>query len=198
VVAGSPCSAQAGALAVAVGDLVVYARHGVGRVVARERSLVAGTERDCVVVELAACLRVTLPADVAAARLRAVMSDAEFADVRRTLAQRPADRHGLWTRRIKEHKAKLARGRVSDLAELVRDGARYERVGECSRRLSFGERRLYLDARRLLVCEICSARGIEQAEAEEWIEAQIALPERKRDRQADGANDSRRDNEGFR
>jgi RNA polymerase-interacting CarD/CdnL/TRCF family regulator len=155
----------------------VYAAHGVGRVVARERKLVAGTERECVVVDLAAGLRVTLPVEEAAERLRAVVGEAELAQMQKTLAQEPVGREGSWTRRIKEGKAKLASGGAGDLAELVRDGVRYERPGNGMPRLSLTERHLYRQARELLVREICSARGVEQDEADAWIEAQIALPE---------------------
>jgi CarD family transcriptional regulator len=161
----------------AVGDVVVYAAHGVGRIVSREQKLVAGTERDCVVVDLAQGLRVTLSYEEAAERLRSVADARELGRVQKTLAGQPAVRDGTWTRRIKDSKAKLASGRACELAELVRDGARPEASGH-SPRLSPGERSLYLQARQLLVREICSARGLEQAEADEWIEAQIAVSDK--------------------
>jgi CarD family transcriptional regulator, regulator of rRNA transcription len=159
----------------AVGDVVVYAAHGVGRIVSREQTLVAGTERDCVVVELAQGLRVTLSHEDAAERLRPVLDDRELRGVQKTLAGQPAARDGAWTRRIKESKAKLAGGRARELAELVRDGASHEGSGR-SPRLSPGERQLYLQARQLLARELCFARGLEPGEADEWIEAQLAVP----------------------
>ena len=174
--AASPSpSPRAGSLRAAVGDAVVYAAHGVGRVVARERKLVAGAERDCIIVDLAAGLRVTLPVAEAAGRLRAVVDDVELANVQKTLADERASRDGSWTRRIKTSTAKLASGTPADLAELIRDGNRLDgRAHNGIPRLSPGERRVYLQARQLLVREICSARGVEQAEADAWIEAQIA------------------------
>jgi RNA polymerase-interacting CarD/CdnL/TRCF family regulator len=155
----------------------VYAAHGVGRVAARERKLVAGAEREYIVIDLAEGLRVMLPVEEAAERLRAVVDDAGLRHVQRTLAEKPGVRDGSWTKRINESKTKLATGRAIDLAELVRDGARHELPDKAVPRLTHGERRLYLQARQLLVQEICSAQGIEQAEADEWVEAQIALPE---------------------
>lgn len=160
----------------AVGDTVVYAAHGIGRVVALEQKQVAGTERDCLVVDLAAGLRVTLSIEEAAERLRAVADDAELENVRRTLAADSNSRDGGWSARIRESKAKLASGRPVELAELVRDGGRFERTDEGSR-LSQAERRVYLQARELLVRELCSARGLEPEQAEAWIEMQIAPPE---------------------
>jgi CarD family transcriptional regulator len=163
-------------LEAAVGDTVVYAAHGVGRVVAREHMQVAGIERDCVVVDLADGLRITLSLDEAAQRLRPVADERELEDVRRTLASESTRREEPWTKRMKESKAKLAGGRTTELAELVREGDRFERSG-AGARLSDGERRVYRQARQLLVLEICSARGVDEDEAEAWIDAQTALPE---------------------
>ncbi len=163
---------------VRVGDTVVYAAHGVGQVVAREQQQVGGTERDCVVVELAAGMRVTLALDEAGERLRAVADENQLENVRRTLAADSAERDSRWTARIRDNKAKLAGGSPTDLAELVRDGSRFEVDGS---RLSHVERRLYLQARELLTRELCSARGLEQEEAAAWIDAQIAAPEGSED-----------------
>jgi CarD family transcriptional regulator len=155
---------------------VVYAAHGVGRVVAHETRRVADVDRDCLVVELASGLRVTLSLEEAAERLRAVADGSELEDVSKTLAAPPASRDGAWTARIKESKAKLAGGRAADLAELVRDGSRFDGPGNGAR-LSQAERSLYLQARQLLVREICAARGVDEDEADAWIEAQIVSGE---------------------
>jgi CarD family transcriptional regulator len=166
-------SSNGGRLRVAVGDTVVYAAHGIGRVVALEEKRVAGTRRDCVVVDLVSGLRVTLSLEEAAERLRAVADDAELENVRLTLAADSSGREGGWSTRIRENKAKLARGRPSELAELVRDGGRFEQGS----RLSQAERRVYVQARELLVRELCSARGLEPDQAEAWIDEQIAPPD---------------------
>jgi RNA polymerase-interacting CarD/CdnL/TRCF family regulator len=160
----------------AVGDAVVYAAYGVGCVVARKPMRLLGVDRECLVVELAAGLRVTLPLDAAAERLRAVANDADVAVVAETLGQQPADRIGPWTKRIKESKAKLARGSTADLAELVRDGVRYDHRVD-GPRLSPVERRVYLQARELLIREVASAKSLEHADAETWVQAQIAPAE---------------------
>jgi CarD family transcriptional regulator len=159
-----------------VGDTVVYAAHGIGRVVARAQKQVGGTERDCVVLDLATGLRVTLSLEEAGERLRAVADENEIEDVRKTLVAESPALDKQWTTRIKESKAKLASGRPTELAEIVRDGSRFEEAR--GSQLSHVERRVYLQARELLIREISSARGLEHDEAEAWIEAQIALPDR--------------------
>lgn len=157
----------------AVGDAVVYATHGVGRVIGREQKLVLGVERELVVLDLAGGLRVTLPIEQAHERLRAVVNDADLRRVEQTLREDAGPRDGGWTKRMKEGQAKLASGGPVDLAEIVRDGIQRDRSG--SPALSTAERRLYVQARQLLAQEIGSARGVEQAEADAWINAQVAL-----------------------
>ena len=77
----------------------------------------------------------------------------------------------VWTRRQKATRAKLASGPPISLAEVISDGAhRYH--GEATH-LSLHERELYLKARRLLADEIGQARGINAAQAEDWITAQL-------------------------
>ena len=154
---------------VAVGKTVVYAALGVGHIVAREKKRVDGTSRDSVVVELVSGLRVTLSVEQATERLRPVADASEVEAVRLILAAEPRARTGQWTQRHRETKAKLAAGRPTDLAEIVRDGEPFQQ----SARLSPAERGVYLQARTLLVRELCFARKVEEDEAEAWIEAQI-------------------------
>jgi CarD family transcriptional regulator, regulator of rRNA transcription len=158
---------------VAVGETVVYAALGVGHVVAHERKRVDGTDRDSVVVELVTGLRVTLSVAQATERLRPVADAREVEDVRRILSAEPRARTGQWTQRHRETKAKLATGRAIDLAEIIRDGEPFQGAA----RLSPAERSVYLQARTLLVRELCFARDVKEDEAAAWIDAQIAAAE---------------------
>ena len=69
----------------AVGDAVVYAAHGVGRVAALERRAVLGVEQDVVVLELGLGLWVTLSTEHAHERLRLVANEADVQRVQQTL-----------------------------------------------------------------------------------------------------------------
>jgi CarD family transcriptional regulator len=161
----------------AVGDAVVYAAHGAGRVAAREQRAFLGVEQDVVVLELGHGLWVTLPIEEARERLRPVASEADVQRVQQTLHEEGDTAEDSWRQRLKQGRAKLASGDPLELAELVRDGMR--RHGSRARRgaapkLSETERRLYVQARQLLAREIGSARGLEQVEADAWIEEQVA------------------------
>jgi CarD family transcriptional regulator, regulator of rRNA transcription len=160
----------------AVGDVVVYTAYGVGRIVAREKRVVTGADQEIVVLELAAGLTVTLPLDRAARQLRPPFDEADMRRVQQTLREAGAVSGDVWLKRRKDTQAKLKGGDPVELAEVVRDGA--QRVRDLAARpskpqLSPAERDLYVRARRLLSEELRVVRGLEQAEADTWIEEQL-------------------------
>jgi RNA polymerase-interacting CarD/CdnL/TRCF family regulator len=165
----------------AVGDLVVYAPHGIGRVVAREKQGGPHAEQEIVVLELANGLTVTLSMARAQQQLRPAASEADMRRVQETLREDIAMSGDPWLARRRETEAKLAAGDAVGLAEIVRDGVRRERMlaekggGKAGRsQLSMGELALLVKARQLLSGEIALIRGFELGEAEAWIDEQIA------------------------
>jgi RNA polymerase-interacting CarD/CdnL/TRCF family regulator len=166
-----PLDDCAPALNLAVGDVVVYASHGIGCVEAR---LGDGEDtRELVVVAFDSGLKVTLPVARARGALRLPSGERDLEDVRRTLRANPAPRIEPWARRFRLLRDKVAAGEVTGLAEVVRDGLGRERqlaVGVGGRAApGSSERGLYLQARQLLAAEIAFARGIDVAEADVWI-----------------------------
>lgn len=153
----------------AVGDLVVYASHGIGRIKSRHPH--EGQEETLVLV-FESGLKVTLPLDRAQNALRSLSGEPELEDVQRTLRADMPPALEPWSRRYRASQAKLAGGRASGLAEIVRDGAHRER-----RRVKGGpspvENQLYRQARKLLAAEVAAARGIGSEAADAWIGQQI-------------------------
>jgi len=154
-----------------VGQVVVYAGYGPGRVIARESRAGSAVPQDVVVVELAATLTVTLPIALAREQLRPLANEHELTSVQQTLRTTPPASELVWLKRHKATRAKLAAGEPTGLAEVVSDGARRHQGNTA--RLSVSERELYLKARRLLADEIGHARGIEPSQAEDWITNQL-------------------------
>jgi RNA polymerase-interacting CarD/CdnL/TRCF family regulator len=157
-------------LRLAVGDLVVYASHGVGRIESREHH---GAGGELLVLVFESGLRVTLPLERAQNALRPLSGEPELEEVQRTLGgDSPPAGLEHWSRRHRNAQAKLVGGSVSGLAEIVRDGAHRERA-----RLKGGtapiRNQLYRTARKLLVAEVAAARGIEPDAADAWIGLQI-------------------------
>jgi RNA polymerase-interacting CarD/CdnL/TRCF family regulator len=157
-------------LRLAVGDLVVYASHGIGRIESREHHGVSG---ELLVLVFESGLKVTLPLERAQNALRSLSGEPELEEVRRTLGgDSPPAALEHWSRRHRNAQAKLVGGSIGDLAEIVRDGAHREQA-----RVKGGSApirsQLYRTARKLLVAEVAAVRGIEPDAADAWIGRQI-------------------------
>jgi RNA polymerase-interacting CarD/CdnL/TRCF family regulator len=155
----------------AVGDVVVYASYGIGRVAATRP--VAGT-LESITLAFADGLTVILPIARALEALRPPSTEADLGEVERTLRTEAPAAAGPWTQRHRLTRAKVQSGRVTELAEVVRDALQREQ-----RRAAGGgsaapsDRQLYLRARTLLSAEIAFCRDVEQAEADAWIVEQV-------------------------
>ena len=164
-------------LELAVGDIVVYASHGIGRITA-----VSAARRGQIdgVVWSGGSLTVTLPIDLARERLRPLSDEDHLAVVARTLRTEEPPSEQPWAKRLKETREKLASGRADGLAEIVRAGAQRERDALTTGKsgASPNDRALYLKARQLLIDEISLARTIEAADADLWIDTQLTADAR--------------------
>ena len=161
----------------AVGDVIVYGSHGVGRVRARQKRVVRGAEVELVELELADGLTVTLPLGRAQEQLRPLASESDLQRVQETLREGHMLGPDSWTKRRQTAQAKLRDGDPVGLAELVRDGARRKQARSAAGpqpALSPSEQELSLKARQLLSAEVALARGLRPAEANAWIDEQLA------------------------
>jgi CarD family transcriptional regulator len=165
---------EQGTPTLAVGDVVVYASHGVGRITA-VNSMTASAP-GTIVVECAGTLTVSLPFALAGTALRPVSGERELAQVKRTLRGEECIVDQTWSKRLRANREKLGTGGAVGLAEIVRDGAHRERrlVERRGKVSSPSERDLCRRARQLLADEIGSARGITAEDAAGWIDLQLA------------------------
>src|SRR5690242_18316624 len=129
-----------------VGDVVVYAAYGIGRIVAREERPVDGSVQKVVVVELSDDLTVSLPIKRAGEQLRSLATEADLKRVKAILREERVVSTTPWLTRQRESQAKLTGGDPVGLAEVVRDGA--TRLALLARkdakaRLPEGERHLF-------------------------------------------------------
>lgn len=162
----------------AVGDLVVYGSHGIGRVAVRKRQEVLGESQEVLVLELEE-LRVTLPLALAKTHLRPLANGAELNRVGEALGRDGVLSSSNWLSRRRETLEKLSGGTPVELAEIVSEGAQRQRLLSASggkRNLSLSEREIFTRARRLLSDEIALALDIQPAAAESWIDRHLARP----------------------
>ena len=145
----------------AVGDVVVYGTHGMGRITGRRKQVVAGAKQEVVVLELQEGLTVTLPVERALEQLRPPASAADLREVQVALRAPRELSQDTWLVRRREMQAKLADGRPVLLAEIVGEGAQRERRPTSGKvtKLSGSEKELFTRARQLLSDEVAMARG---------------------------------------
>ena len=159
----------------AVGDVVVYGAHGAGTVEARETRSIHGELQTVVVVALPGGLRVQLPLTLAQDQLRALVDEVGLATVGEVLRDAPPSSGKSWLKRRREALAKLVD--AIGLAEIVRDGHVRETAPArgYGSRLAPSERELVLRARGLLTSEIALSRNVPVADAEAWLDRQLAV-----------------------
>lgn len=137
-----------------VGDKVVYPVHGAGEVVAIERREVAGCRRDYYILSLPfSGLTVAVPqAEAGRLGLRGLMSDGEAGRVVAILSgEEEAERlPEKWNSRARLLVDKIKGGDVCELAVVVRNLSERERA----RALANGEKRLFEQARDILLSEL--------------------------------------------
>jgi RNA polymerase-interacting CarD/CdnL/TRCF family regulator len=156
----------------AVGDVVVYASHGIGRVASTRP---AGADPETITLSFTSGLTVILPLARAVEALRPLSDDSGLDDVKNRLAVEAPPSLEPWSRRHRRTREKVMSGRVGELADVVRDGLQREqrRAARGGGTPAPSEQQLYLQARMLLTAEIALCRGIEPADAEAWILEQV-------------------------
>ena len=110
-------------------------------------------------------------------QLRQPVSETGVLRVQETLREDGTLSADGWLKRRKQTQEKLTGGDPLELAEVVRDGARRtQRLAArgTNTQLSPSEKTVYDKARKFLSEEIGLARGLDPADADAWIEEQIA------------------------
>ena len=144
-------------------DYVVYPTHGVGRVEAIEKEIVAGMEMEMFVIHFAKdkmTLRVpTSKAD--SVGMRCLSSPAIVGKAMTTLKGRARVKRAMWSRRAQEYEQKINSGDLISIAEVIRDLHRNDE----QREQSYSERQLYEAALERLTREVAAVDGVEEEKA---------------------------------
>jgi CarD family transcriptional regulator len=154
------------------GETVVYASHGVGRIIAIEEQEVAGFKLQVFVIrfdEDKMTVRVPV-AKAASGGLRKIVEPALIEKVLEVLAGRARIKRGMWSRRGQEYEAKIKSGDLMLVAEVLRDLYRSPDQTEPS----YSERQLYESALETLAREISAVHDISQTEAQTLIGQSLA------------------------
>ena len=156
----------------AIGDYVVYPKHGVGRITEMETQEVAGMALELYVIRFEKermTLRVpTNKAEVSG--MRRLSSDATLQEAFITLKGRARIKRTMWSRRAQEYEAKINSGDLVSIAEVVRDLHR----GDDQPEQSYSERQIYESALGRLARELAAVQEIDEAAAMVKLETELA------------------------
>ncbi|MFN7173911.1 MAG: CarD family transcriptional regulator [Thermaurantiacus tibetensis] len=156
------------ALSFAVGDYVVYPKHGLGRVVELQETEIAGASLQLYVLRFEKeKMTVRVPVTKAeSVGMRKLSSAKTLEDAMATLRGKPKIKRTMWSRRAQEYEAKINSGNLVSIAEVVRDLHRAEDQAE----QSYSERQIYEAAISRLARELAAMESIDEKAAQEKIQ----------------------------
>ena len=154
-----------------IGDKVVYPMHGAGIVESIEEKIILGETRLYYMIKvLYGHMQVMVPVDGSEQiGLRGITDHDGIRLIFDTLSAESTTMDDNWNRRNRANMDKLKTGDICQVAEVVRNLLRIDRV----KKLSTGEKKLLLNARQVLASEISLVLAIDETSAEEMIDGAV-------------------------
>jgi CarD family transcriptional regulator len=155
-----------------VGDVVVYPIHGVARVTDIRTERIGSSDQVCYILETEIKTVndrpvIKLPVDkVESNRVRKIVDESQVPEVMEILERRSSKTDAItWNKRHREYQEKMRSGSLFQAAEVFRDLSLLKETKD----LSHGERRLFDQARNLLIKELSIAKRTDEGEIERTI-----------------------------
>lgn len=153
-----------------VGDMAVYPTQGVGVIEEIEKREYSGQSQRFYILKIVdSDMKIMVPVHNAVhVGLRRLVDQQRIAGVFDALAEpRARVKVASWSRRQREYNDKLKTGDLLDVAEVLRD---LYRIGS-GKELSYGEKKVLEQARKLLVSEVALAEGAQETQVEQRLES---------------------------
>jgi CarD family transcriptional regulator len=153
------------------GTKVVYPTHGVGWIEAIEKKEVAGGLEPFYVVRIIGNGMTILVPTKNAKRvgLREVIEPSEIPKVLAVLKKTDLEISSNWNRRFKDNLERIRTGSLFEVALVLRKLVLLQK----ERSLSFGEKTMLENVRRLIISEISHASGLDQERARALVEQAV-------------------------
>jgi len=155
-----------------IGDVVVYPIHGVARITDIKEERIGDSFKLCYILETEIKTAnerpvIKLPVDKAESnRVRKIVEEYEVGEVLEILKHRSLKVDTVtWNRRHREYQEKMRSGSIFQAAEVYRDLVLLKETKD----LSHGERRLFDQARNLLIKELSIAKKTDEADIERTL-----------------------------
>jgi CarD family transcriptional regulator len=160
----------------------VYPNHGVTVVEDIASTVIDGAERTCYHLRLLSSnSKVMVPKDnLDLVGLRPLCEIKEIRNVLGILENGSFDAQKDWKGRYKQNVEKMKTGRITEVAEVLRN---LKFVSQ-KKSLSFREKKMYERARHLIVSEVAHVKGLSERDAEAQVEKALSSSLAKRARTA--------------
>ena len=154
-----------------VGDRIVYPMHGAGTIQGIEEMKILGQKKQYYIFKLPCNdMNIMMPVESEeVVGVRDIVEKAVIEDVVGLLRSESTGMSSNWSRRHRENTEKLKTGDIMQVAEVVRNLMRMDRM----RSLSAGERKLLVTARQILMSEMILAADMTEDEARNIIEESV-------------------------
>ncbi len=162
-----------------VGQKVVYPNHGVTVVEEIAPSRIDGTERTCYHLRLlSGNSKVMVPKDnLDLVGLRPLCEPREIRTLFNILENGSIEAQKDWKGRYKQNVEKMKTGRITEVAEVLKN----LRFVSQRKSLSFREKKMYERAKSFIVSEVAHVKGLTERDAEQQVErALTSSMERKK------------------
>ena len=146
-----------------IGDKVVYPMHGAGLIETIEEKQILGETRAYYIIRIKhGNMQVMVPVKGAEAiGLRGVVDAGQLDPVYKVLSADSTPMDENWNRRNRENMDKLKTGALPQVAEVIRNLVRVDRV----KKLSTGEKKMLSNSKLILASEMVVSLGISEEEA---------------------------------
>jgi CarD family transcriptional regulator len=163
-----------------VGQKVVYPNHGVTVVEDIATSLIDGAERTCYHLRLLSSnSKVMVPKDnLDLVGLRPLCEPKDIKNVLTILENGSFEAQKDWKGRYKQNVEKMKTGRITEVAEVLKN---LKFVSQ-KKSLSFREKKMFERAKHFIVSELAHVRGLSEREAEVMIEKALTSSLAKREK----------------
>lgn len=154
-----------------VGDKIVYPMHGAGIIEEIERKKILGETREYYILRVpCGDMKIMIPVNSSDdIGVRGIVSQNELEEVFAFLRSGSSEMSGNWNRRYRENMEKLKSGDIREVAEVVRNLTRTDRV----KRLSTGEKKMLSNAKQILISEMILIGEYPRETAERMIDELI-------------------------
>ena len=155
----------------AIGDKIVYPMHGAGVIEKIEEKEILGQMRQYYVLKVpCGDMKIMIPVDTSdEIGVRTIMGADEIQNVVAVLEAASTEMPNNWNRRYRENMEKLKTGQALEVAEVVRNLTRTDRV----KKLSAGEKKMLTNARQILLSEMVLAGDMDTASVDVLIDEAV-------------------------